>query len=919
MKKVKLFSLILAVMFCLTICLTACDGADVGKHDHVWDNGEITTQPTCHSEGVKTYHCTVKGCEQTMTEPIQQTAHNWDGGTQTKAPKCNEFGETTYHCTNDGCTATKTDPIAKTPHDWDDGVITSAPDFGTAGMRTYTCQYECGATDERSIEAHADFAEQFNTAAQTAAWSYGAATAFDAATGEFTFEQAESIEGVWTATGVQISASDVSVTSAKAAIGYTFGEGLPAHCKAAFTVKYDGAVRAYVAVIGEGGAVKAHKALNETAAAVNYDECDVETDAVEIVGGDTLYLVLDSESATVQGELSFTLYAPCLHYWTSKVIEEPTCAVEGTREYTCGYCNETYTEQIGKTQHQEDDGRITVAPTLEREGIKGYFCKNCGAWVRNENVAQLDGSIYGAIANFHDDFSTTEDNGWVYGYTDDYDFETNDFTFKPLSASSASEWGGADGVIIKNDWILSEAKYSDSHELLSDNKAIVGYTVPAGQTQLTLDIRFEHSSASGTADTSETRMAVRVVVVGQEGVKSADYVDDGARQADWVSARAVDVAEGDKVYVILFHEVDAWSQGKLQIIVIGAKTSSDVIADFGRDFSQTLEGQGNWSVGTIDYHWEQQEAFDFAKDLTAQDGAFKKADSVIEVKGDWMVAGGMIGLAYRFDSDADIEFAVSLQAKNAGATFSVRYSVGTAAGGTGEGFHAGASIEFTAQKSVHTNDVLYILVNMDSEATDGDLRNQCDFSIVIKDKNVSQPDANVLADFQKDFSTDAQSANGWKYGYATDFVYDTNNEHNAGEFTFNPLTPDGDAWKDALGDQTKIEVKKDWFRTERDGGDVAIGYTVPTGQTKLKVEVTFTHNPASEEGTGQSKTELSARIVVIGSDGKAKSCTFDRQGYGSWNIEKELDVAEGDTVYVVLFDENADWRQGTLQIVISKM
>lgn len=350
MKKVKLFSLILAVMFCLTICLTACDGTGVGKHDHVWDSGEITTQPTCHSEGVKTYRCTVKGCEQTMTEPIQQTAHNWDGGTQTKAPKCNEFGETTYHCTNAGCTATKTDPIAKMPHDWDDGVITSAPDFGTAGMRTYTCQYECGATDERPIEAHADFAEQFNTAAQTSAWSYGAATAFDAATGEFTFEQATEASGVWTATGVEISASDVSVTSAKAAIGYTFGEGLPAHCKAAFTVKYDGAVRAYVAVIGEGGAVKAHKALNETAAAVNY-ECDVETDAVEIVGGDTLYLVLDSESATVQGKLSFTLYAPCLHYWTSKVIEEPTCAAEGTREYTCGYCNETYTEQIGKTQH----------------------------------------------------------------------------------------------------------------------------------------------------------------------------------------------------------------------------------------------------------------------------------------------------------------------------------------------------------------------------------------------------------------------------------------------------------------------------------------------------------------------------------------------------------------------------------------
>lgn len=900
MKRVKFLSLLLATVFCLTLCLAACNNG-VGKHDHVWDNGEITTQPTCHSEGVTTYHCTVEGCEQTMTKPIQQTAHNWDNGTQTTAPKCNEFGETTYHCTNDGCIETKKVPVAKTAHNWDNGVITAAADFATGGTRTYTCTYGCGTTDERPIEAHADFVEQFG--AQD--WVYGVATAFDPESG-LTFEPATKTSGVWKATGVEISASDVSVTSAKAAIGYKFSKDLPAHCKAAFTVKYDGAVRAYIVVVDSEGNVKAHKDLNQTAAAVNY-ECNVENDALEVVKDDTLYLILDSESATVQGKLSFTLYAPCLHYWVGKVTKQPSCTEKGTEEFTCGYCGETYTAQIDEAPHIEDDGKVTVPPTLEREGIKGYFCKNCGAWLRNDDqpIPQLDGNLYGAIANFRDDFSTTEDNGWVYGYTDDYDFATNNFTFKALQKGKYNNWVGADGVEIKSDWILSE----------HSNNAVVGYTVPAGQTQLTLDLRFEHASESGTADTSETRMTVRVVVVGQNGVKSADYVEDGKNQADWVSARKVDVAEGDKVYVVLFHEADDWAQGILQIIVIGAKASSDVIADFKEDFSQTLEGQGNWSVGTVDYHYDGSESFTFDRftDKKAPENTtLLKNPPWIEVGADWMAVNGIMALAYRFDRDAEIEFTVSVTGKSEGSEFSVRYSVGNAEGGNGEGFTREHQINITAEKSVHANDVLYIIVNKEAG---GD---QCDFSIVIKDKNASQPDANVLADFQKDFSTDAQSANGWKYGYATDFVYDTNSEHNAGEFTFNPLTPDGDVWKDALGNETKIEVKKDWFRTERDGGDVAIGYTVPAGQTKLKVEVTFTHNPESEEGTGQSKTQLSARIVVIDSDGKAKSCTFDNPGKGSWNIEKELDVAEGDTVYVVLFRESQDWRQGTLQIVISK-
>lgn len=47
-----------------------CAATDTAT-DHTWDEGEITTQPTYTEEGVKTYTCTLEGCGQTKTEPVE--------------------------------------------------------------------------------------------------------------------------------------------------------------------------------------------------------------------------------------------------------------------------------------------------------------------------------------------------------------------------------------------------------------------------------------------------------------------------------------------------------------------------------------------------------------------------------------------------------------------------------------------------------------------------------------------------------------------------------------------------------------------------------------------------------------------------------------------------------------------------------
>ena len=43
--------------------------------NHSWNNGVVTTQPTCTAEGIKTFTCTRSGCGKTKTEKVAATGH----------------------------------------------------------------------------------------------------------------------------------------------------------------------------------------------------------------------------------------------------------------------------------------------------------------------------------------------------------------------------------------------------------------------------------------------------------------------------------------------------------------------------------------------------------------------------------------------------------------------------------------------------------------------------------------------------------------------------------------------------------------------------------------------------------------------------------------------------------------------------
>ena len=110
--------------------------------EHTWNEGAVTTDPTCEGKGVKTYTC-AHDATHTYTEEIDAIGHEWDEGVVTTDPTCTTDGVKTYTCANDA-SHTKTEAVPAA-HSWVDATV-DAPK---------TCS-ACGATEGGCIEIQQD-------------------------------------------------------------------------------------------------------------------------------------------------------------------------------------------------------------------------------------------------------------------------------------------------------------------------------------------------------------------------------------------------------------------------------------------------------------------------------------------------------------------------------------------------------------------------------------------------------------------------------------------------------------------------------------------------------------------------------------------------------------------------------------------
>ena len=151
--------------------------APAPEHSHSYDDGVVTTEPTCTEAGVKTFTCS--GCDSSYTEEVPalghsytdtvisptteaegytehvcsrcgdtyrdsyveklqtEHTHSFDDGVVTIEPTCTQPGVKTFTCS--GCNGTYTEEVAALGHSYGDGVVTTEPTCTQPGVKTFTC------------------------------------------------------------------------------------------------------------------------------------------------------------------------------------------------------------------------------------------------------------------------------------------------------------------------------------------------------------------------------------------------------------------------------------------------------------------------------------------------------------------------------------------------------------------------------------------------------------------------------------------------------------------------------------------------------------------------------------------------------------------------------------------------------------
>ena len=118
--------------------------------NHDWDEGVITTEPTCTTKGVKTFTC--NNCKTTKTEEVNALGHDYSKDwTIDKKATCTESGSKSHHCTRCDSKIDVT-VIPKTSHNYDEGVITTSPTCTKSGVKTFTCK-DCKTTKTEVLKA----------------------------------------------------------------------------------------------------------------------------------------------------------------------------------------------------------------------------------------------------------------------------------------------------------------------------------------------------------------------------------------------------------------------------------------------------------------------------------------------------------------------------------------------------------------------------------------------------------------------------------------------------------------------------------------------------------------------------------------------------------------------------------------------
>ena len=317
---------------------------------HTWDSGKVTKQPTCTTDGQKTYTCTI--CKKTKTENISKTGHKEVKDAAVSAT-CENTGKTEgSHCSVCNTVLKKQETLPATGHTWDGGKVTKAATCTTDGEKNYTCT-TCHKTRTESIP------------------KTGHTEVKDAAT-PATCENTGKTEG----SHCSVCNTVLKKQETLPALGHTWDSGKVTKVATCTT---DGE-KNYTCTT-------CHKTRIESVPKTGHTEVkDAATPATCEDAGKT-----EGSHCSICGTvIKKQETIPALgHTWDSgKVTKAATCTTDGEKTYTCTICQKTRTETIPATGHTEIT-KFAKKATCETEGYTGdIYCNNCGEMLKEGKVIE---------------------------------------------------------------------------------------------------------------------------------------------------------------------------------------------------------------------------------------------------------------------------------------------------------------------------------------------------------------------------------------------------------------------------------------------------------------------------------------------------------------------------------------------------
>ena len=364
--------------------------------DHAWDNGVVTTQPTCTEAGVRTFTCANDSTHK-KTQPEPAAGHTLTA-VAAKAATCEEEGNIAYYeCSvchkyfSDAAGSNeitdKTSVITPaTNHNWGDWTVTTPATEESEGVETHICKNDASHKETRVIPKlnHVHVPVKVEAKAETC-------------TEEGNIEY-------YTCSGCHKLFSDAECTkeiSEEDTVVKAHGH------------KYNKWVITKLATCTEEGVKTWY---------CSYDETHTYTESVSMKDHTLTMVAAKAATCKENGNIAYYECSVCHKYFkdaagsteitdkTSVVVAladhtpgtpveenrvEPTdCEVDGSYDEVvyCTVCKKELsreTKTIKAPGHDWDEGEITTPATCTEEGVKTFHCKNNNDHTKTEPVDKI--------------------------------------------------------------------------------------------------------------------------------------------------------------------------------------------------------------------------------------------------------------------------------------------------------------------------------------------------------------------------------------------------------------------------------------------------------------------------------------------------------------------------------------------------